>query len=87
MVDILRNANAIHIQEKRQSMGTHLKMIKTLVSVDKNYKAAMLRDRNGNMLEMNGHRNPCPYRSQPNSQKQKTKEKSWKQQERKLPYL
>ena len=39
-------------------MGTHLKMIKTLVSVNKNYKAAMLRDRNGNMLEMNGHRNP-----------------------------
>ena len=52
LVDILRNTNATHIQEKRQSVGTHLKMIKTLISVDKNYKAAMLRDRNGNMLEI-----------------------------------
>ena len=61
------------MQEKRQSMGTHLKIIKTSVSVDKNYKAAMLRDRNGNMLEMNGHRNPCPYRSNqiPKNKKQR----------------
>lgn len=65
-------------------MGTHLKMIKTLVSVDKSYKAAMLRDRNGNMLEMNGHRNPCPYKSQPNSQKTKNKGKVLKTARKKV---
>lgn len=60
-------------------MGTHFKMIKTLVLGNKDYKVAivvMLRDRNGNMLVINGQRNSCQYTSQSNFQKQKTKEKS-----------